>query len=90
MQIIVKYRNYMGNSKEETWSLLSPLCAGPVSDENPEDKEVKGSRTSTDCAGPGRMVVETDEDEEGEDRAVGGGPQTLSVSLVPDMSSTSP
>lgn len=79
----------MGNSKEKIGSLLSPLCAGPVSDNSGEDKEVKGSCTSTDCAGPSGVVVETDENEE-EDRDVGGGPQTLSISLVPDVSSTSP
>lgn len=40
--------------------------------------------------GPGVVVVvDADEDEEA-DRAVGAGPQTLSFSLVPDESSTSP
>lgn len=44
---------------------------------------------STACAGPSRVIVETDGDEEGEG-AVEGGPQSLSVSLVPGVSSTSP
>ncbi len=43
----------------------------------------------TVCAGPSRVVVETDEVEE-EEEAVEGGPQSLSVSLVPGVSSTSP
>lgn len=60
----------------------SPLCA--VSDDG-EDEEVMGSCTSTACAGPSKVVVETDEE-----RAVEGGPQILSVSLVPGVSSTSP
>lgn len=68
---------------------LSPLNAGPVSDDDGVDEEIMGSCTSTACAGPIRMVVETDEDEK-EMGAVEGGPQTLSVSLVPGVSNTSP
>lgn len=79
--------NSFVHNGEETGCLLSPLCAGPVSDDDGEDEEVMGSCTSAPCAGTSGVVVETDEEEE---EAAGGGPQTLSVSLVPGVSSTSP
>lgn len=68
---------------EETGRLLSPLCAGAVSDDDGEYEEAMGSCSSTPCAGTSRVVMETDEEEEG-------GPQTLSLTRVPGVSSTSP
>lgn len=82
--------DYMGKRKNEAGLLLSPLCTGSARDDIGEDKDTRGSCTSTACAGPtAEMVVETDKDEE-EDMSVGEGPHTLSVSLVPGVSSTSP
>lgn len=69
--------------------LLSPLCAGPASVANGEDEDIRGSCTSTACAGPTGVAVVADKDDV-EDMAVGGDPHTLSVSLVPGVSSTSP
>lgn len=78
--------NYFEINSEETRSVFSPLCSGPVSDDE-EDEEVTGSCTSTACAGTSGVVKEADDEEEG---AAGDGPQTLSVILVPGVSSTSP
>lgn len=76
--------NLIRNSKGETGSLLLPLCAASFSDD-----DEGGPCTNTACAGPSKMVVKTHEGEE-EGEAVERGPQTLSVSLVPGVSSTSP
>lgn len=70
---------HLEHNRGETVFTLSPLCAGPISD----DKEVMGSGTSSACAGIGREVKEIDE-------GAAGGPQTLSVYLVPGLRSTSP
>lgn len=62
--------------------LFSPLWASFFSDVKIE--EIIGSWTFTGCVGPSGVVGETD------DGVVKGSPQTLSVSLVPCISSTSP
>lgn len=77
--------NSFVHNGEETGCMLSPLCAGPVSDDDGEDEDGMGFCTSAPCAGTSGVVVETDEE-----GAAGGDPQTLSVSLVPGVSSTSP
>lgn len=79
----------MRNSNEKTGALLSPLCACPASNDDGEDAEVTASCASRACASPKRVVVKTADDEE-EEKDVEGGPQTLSVSFVPGVSSTSP
>lgn len=68
------------NREETEWWPL-PLCSVPISDDNGGEEKVMGSWINTSCTGNGRVVV-------GE--STWGGPQTLSLSLVPGESSTSP